>query len=782
MPGGPSGTCRGDDQPPRLHDLRRVGQPAARDARARRPEAAVGPDVPDDDPVVLGDSVNSWLPAVSISPRSDLTGVAVEGSPGDQRPVAGSTSQAPPRPRSPTVAAQRPVGRQRDSSTGSPVGASAAAPRPRPVVEGHRAVVPQQRRRRTGSGRAVDGAASRAEGHHGAWLPVARSTSVEARARPTRRGARSTRSSETSASRSPGAAREWPAIPVSRRVPSAGRPGPAARWIGAPSTAGTKDVQLRPSAVNATPNGTPPSARGSTSARRPSASTSRSHGPSVPTPARARTGPRRRGVDRPPVPRSSAAAPGSLGAGVPEATPSCRTLRDPAMKRVSPPSASSSVPTDLRERAPRTARRLLGQGGEQPVLGLRGVGEPEGLGGQQVGQVQGLDGRGQGRQPVRVGDQGCPARHRRARETARDGQAATRATTSTAASPPRAAAYGGGPPPRGGRGRGRRSARPRPAPSRRPGTAAPRRQVGVRAGRPLQRRVQTGAPVQLVVGPPAVSHSRAAGARCRRTARPAASSSSQRASRGHAVSSASWATSSRSPSTDSRRRPTKTSTICRRASSTSRARPAAAAGGRAPRRRRRPPAARAGGGPGRGPRRPAPRRRPRPTGSAHPRHRPPPGTRPGSGGRRAAAPRCRRGPWRAAAVRPPGRARRRRRRRAVPARRDSPTAGPVPARSPGARDRPAEGRARTTASSRSVKAACSASRPTWSPRTTTTQRTTIPSSSSPRTASRNAVRSAGSTSARPQLLELVADQQDREWPAATPRSGPPARRRVSCRG
>ena len=95
------------------------------------------------------------------------------------------------------------------------------------------------------------------------------------------------------------------------------------------------------------------------------------------------------------------------------------------------------------------------------------------------------------------------------------------------------------------------AARPASArPARRPPSPA-RRRGGPRgtARRPARRRRATPA---------------RPGSRCRRTARPTASSSSQRANRGHAVSSASWATSRRSPSTTSSRRTTKASTTARR--------------------------------------------------------------------------------------------------------------------------------------------------------------------------------------------------------------------------
>ena len=124
---------------------------------------------------------------------------------------------------------------------------------------------------------------------------------------------------------------------------------------------------------------------------------------------------------------------------------------------------------------------------------------------------------------------------------------------------------GGGPSPRDGGGRAHRSSS---ASDRALDAARNRSSTG--ASSPSAPAAQSSAAPRRAPryssssGSPPRSHSRAAGTRCRRTARPAASSSSQRASRGHAVSRASWTTSSTSPSTESSRRPTKASTTARR--------------------------------------------------------------------------------------------------------------------------------------------------------------------------------------------------------------------------
>ena len=146
-----------------------------------------------------------------------------------------------------------------------------------------------------------------------------------------------------------------------------------------------------------------------------------------------------------------------------------------------------------------------------------------------------------------------PGRRRRARRRAR--RPAPRPASASAAGRRLGRAGGCAP----------RSARRRPAPWRRRGSAAPAAVRSSRASAAQSRAAERRAPRNnSSSGSPCRCHSWAAGARCRRTARPAASSSSHRASRGHEVSSASCVTSRTTPSTVSRRRATNASTTVRR--------------------------------------------------------------------------------------------------------------------------------------------------------------------------------------------------------------------------
>ena len=161
-------------------------------ARAQRPEATVGPDVPDHDPAVLGEGEHP-VPDVSISAQVHVTDAGVRGSPGDQRPVAGSTSQARPGPRRRRWPPRsRPVPAR--PSSRAPAGHLPAALR---APSGRRRVIAPSSHRRAApacSGRQSTISASRAGGSTVAWLPVARSTSVRRhRAAPREDGARSPR-------------------------------------------------------------------------------------------------------------------------------------------------------------------------------------------------------------------------------------------------------------------------------------------------------------------------------------------------------------------------------------------------------------------------------------------------------------------------------------------------------------------------------------------------------------------------------------------------------------
>ena len=79
---------------------------------------------------------------------------------------------------------------------------------------------------------------------------------------------------------------------------------------------------------------------------------------------------------------------------------------------------------------------MLDERGQERIAGLRGTPKAEALGGQQVRQVQRLRGAGQGRQPVRIGDQGGLLGHRRSAIGGLSERTASTAVTSATASTP----------------------------------------------------------------------------------------------------------------------------------------------------------------------------------------------------------------------------------------------------------------------------------------------------------------------------------------------------------
>ena len=111
----PERTRRCDQQPPRLDDLRRVGDPAPRDAWLRFPESAVRPHVPDDHGVA-GQRDQPAAVRDSPRPRSTSTTMAGQGLALRPQPVTGSTSHsttARPRCRRSRPMSRRVRGRRR---------------------------------------------------------------------------------------------------------------------------------------------------------------------------------------------------------------------------------------------------------------------------------------------------------------------------------------------------------------------------------------------------------------------------------------------------------------------------------------------------------------------------------------------------------------------------------------------------------------------------------------------------------------------------------------------
>ena len=377
----------------------------------------------------------------------------------------------------------------------------------------------------------------------------------------------------------------------------------------------TRMSTRRPSAVKETSSGVPPSAFPlSTGRTAPSAFTIRSHGtvsstPTTSKPTSAATASvgeaAAAGHPRPVVGRQVQDA-GQLVRGDLPGDEASHALDEEGLSAVA--EVRAHEPPGEGNRA--HCAPMSGEGGEQPVLRLRGIGEPKSLRRQQEGQVRRDDRRRQRGQPVRVGDQGRPVgaarparrcAHGQSRRDERDDEHGGE-PDGQPPGPPAGRGLAGGP------GRAPRSARRRPAPGRHRGTAARRRDGSSGASAAQSSAAPRRAPaVQLLLrlargdATPA-RPGRDAGAPRARPRRPPASGPAV----AMPVSSASWATSSRSPSTDEQpaadegldHRPPRRHRRRRRGP----ARRAAPDGGRARRRRRRRRAARAGAAPAPGPR------------------------------------------------------------------------------------------------------------------------------------------------------------------------------------
>ena len=220
--------CRGgqrprrrDHQPARLDDRRYVRHPAARNARVRGAEAAIGRDVPGDERVVARTSSPGGRPRVDLgAPRRRRCGPSRDSPatsdrwPG-RRPTARPRRLARPWPPRTRPARERRPGR-------AAVRRRAPARRHRPGRRASPCRRPRAWRRRKG----VPGIRSRrrpARGSAtGAWLPVARSTKVgPARVVALQRIADDA-SSAMSALSSPPRPASVPVMPVSRGAPPAG--------------------------------------------------------------------------------------------------------------------------------------------------------------------------------------------------------------------------------------------------------------------------------------------------------------------------------------------------------------------------------------------------------------------------------------------------------------------------------------------------------------------------------------------------------------------------------
>ena len=223
-------------------------------------------------------------------------------------------------------------------------------------------------------------------------------------------------SSESTAlrsSRGPGAV---PCTAVSRRLPST-RSTSISRHVACGASPGpaTSSRARRPSGSTTAPIGSPPtSAPLSTSRTAPSASTVRTHGPDSPVPAVSTRGSvGDAAVARQPD-QSSSASRMRRGSSA-ESTGQLEELAGDLVADEDRPAAVGEgaerpVAADG-HRADHAA--VLDERAQQRVPRLRGVPQPEPLDGQQVGQVQRLGGAGQGREPVRVGDQRGVLGHRR---------------------------------------------------------------------------------------------------------------------------------------------------------------------------------------------------------------------------------------------------------------------------------------------------------------------------------------------------------------------------------